>query len=104
LTALIVGIVLKDAHYQSTSFSLHLEELRQAVEHSAWEESERLLAALVDEWQARRPWLQVTNSVGTIVEIDRALARVSAAVELREGAAALVDVRDLETLWRDLVG
>lgn len=86
----------------TTRFEGHVRTMYDHVLAEEWERAEAGLETLRAEWERRRPWLQLTKSVQTALDIDRLLARLRAAVDTRSKPDAADILADVDRLWLDL--
>lgn len=102
LAILLTATILVSAHTRPTPVEDHLEGMHNSLLASDWEAAKQELSKVEAEWKKRRPWLQLTKSTGTIVEIDRALGRLQAVVQVESQDSAVDQLADLRQMWKDL--
>ncbi len=98
LAVLIVAIGVASAAISarvSQDFSKDLDMAEESIRKGDWEEAKRAVDAMKDEWEETCEWLQFWVNHGDTDDVNMALERLVAAIEVQDKTFSLITSAEL---------
>ena len=98
LAVLIVAIGVASAAISarvSQDFSKDLDMAEESIRKGDWEEAKRAVNAMKDEWEETCEWLQFWVNHGDTDDVNMALERLVAAIEVQDKTFSLITSAEL---------
>ena len=102
LAIMTTGGFLKRPFSQKDNVKGYIEEVKNAVQDENWDQANQSLDKLQKSWKIVEMRVQFSVERDEMIFIDRNIARISGAIEVKDKVSAIIELSEINKNWEDL--